>query len=547
MINSRNLFSFLLLPVLFLIVANASAQTGERWANSDPYGLLFNQYDPNFYTGFAPRVQEKARISIFLGRGNQVRLRLVLSEDSINNYLPDQVARHALYKEVIDKNIITLTTNKAWEHYDERMSSEGVAGMAARQSELNPAQWRALNLQAIEQLSPGRLHRIQRDFPAMLEQFYASLKAAEPAEKQSQEALQARLQLVNSFFPHRIYATGLSDEQGVVLDELVGLAQADNRAAFDPKATAFFTDITGGLYSININKLDFYEYTSVFPAGTYDALNTFEGHKIPRFSTTGVWTLIPREHGIGDVGMVDYISKAGYYGMMPMLPYQYAGGASYNAFHNPGISNWMGGHKLIPEAWKESTDNSLSGKPYLRSSITSRGPVSHGCTRMSPGHLSEFREMLPSTSDDMEGIRVFLNRSQCYDIFDIDGDGTEEAMGVQYYISFKGKSRVADKIWAQNTRKEFYDWLYADEIVYGEPGEVIVKSPYECDFVGLKAKLGPRHTNVKLYEAPYEPEYLQFYTINGIEATTSAGYDINRELRRVGYGYEVDRKTLRLE
>jgi hypothetical protein len=547
MINSRNLFSFLLLPVLFLIVANASAQTGERWANSDPYGLLFNQYDPNFYTGFAPRVQEKARITIFLGRGNQVRLRLVLSEDSINNYLLDQVARHALYKEVIDKNIITLTTNKAWEHYDERMSSEGVAGMAARQSELNPAQWRALNLQAIEQLSPGRLHRIQRDFPAMLEQFYASLKAAEPAEKQSQEALQARLQLVNSFFPHRIYATGLSDEQGAVLDELVGLAQADNRAAFDPKATAFFTDITGGLYSININKLDFYEYTSVFPAGTYDALNTFEGHKIPRFSTTGVWTLIPREHGIGDVGMVDYISKAGYYGMMPMLPYQYAGGASYNAFHNPGISNWMGGHKLIPKAWKESTDNSLSGKPYLRSSITSRGPVSHGCTRMSPGHLSEFREMLPSTSDGMEGIRVFLNRSQCYDIFDIDGDGTEEAMGVQYYIAFKGKSRVADKIWAQNTRKEFYDWLYADEIVYGEPGEVIVKSPYECDFVGLKAKLGPRHTNVKLYEAPYEPEYLQFYTINGIEATTSAGYDINRELRRVGYGYEVDRKTLRLE
>jgi hypothetical protein len=105
MINSRNLFSFLLLPVLFLTVANASAQTGERWANSDPYGLLFNQYDPNFYTGFAPRVQEKARITIFLGRGNQVRLRLVLSEDSINNYLPDQVARHALYKEVIDKTL----------------------------------------------------------------------------------------------------------------------------------------------------------------------------------------------------------------------------------------------------------------------------------------------------------------------------------------------------------------------------------------------------------------------------------------------------------
>ena len=550
----NNLIRCLLLSSLLLTANGLNAESSERWANSDPYGLLFNQYDPNFYTGFAPRVQEKDRITIFLGRGNQVRLRMVLSEDTINNYLPDQVARHDIYKEVIDKNIITLTTNKAWEHYDARVTSEDVAGMAARQSELSPEQWRELNLQAIEKLSPGRLHHIQRDFPAMLDRFYASLKATEAAagndskaKEQAQKAMQTRLRLVNDFFPHRIYATELSDEQGAVLTELISLAKAEDRTAFDPKATALFTDITGGLYPIDDGKLDFYEYISVFPAGTYDALNTFEGHKIPRFSTTGVWTLIPREHGIGDVGMVDYISKAGYYGLMPMLPYQYAGGSSYNAFHNPGISNWMGGHKLIPEAWKESTDNSRSGKPYLRSSITSRGPVSHGCTRMSPGHLSEFREMLPSTSDGMKGIRVFLNLSQCYDFYDIDGDGTDEVMGVQYYIAFKGKSRVANKIWAQNNRKDFYDWLYGDEIVYGEPGEVIVKNPYECEFVGRKAKLGPRHQNVKLYEAPYEPEYLQFYTINGVGATTSAGYDFNRELRRVGYGYQVDRKVLRLE
>jgi hypothetical protein len=556
--NSKNIISFLFLTTLLLTVAGVGAQTSERWVNPDPYGLLFNQYDPNFYTGFAPREQDRDRITIFLGRGNQVRLRLVLSEDAINNYLPDQVARHTIYKEVIDKNIITLTTNKSWELYDQRITNEDVADMAARRSELSPEQWRELNLQAIEKLSPGRLHHIQREFPAMLDQFYTSLKTAEPvtdkngkakklSKKQTLKALQTRLRLVNNFFPHRIYATELSDEQQAALDDLIALAQADQRTSFDPKATAFFTDITGGLYPVTDGKLDFYEYSSVFPAGTYDAMNTFEGHKIPRFSTTGVWPLIPREKGIGDVGMVDYISKAGYYGMIPMLPYQYAGGSSYNAFHNPGISNWMGGHKLIPKAWKESTDNSRSGKPYLRSSITSRGPVSHGCTRMSPGHLSEFREMLPSTSDGMQGIRAFLNLSQCYDIYDIDGDGSEEAMGVQYYIAFKGKSRVADKIWAQNERKDFYDWLYGDEIVYGEPGEVIVKKPYECEFVGRKAKLGPRHQNVKLYEAPYEPEYLQFYTINGVKATTSAGYDFNRELRRVGYGYQVDRKILRLE
>lgn len=550
MFTSKNVISCLLLSALLLGAASANAQTSVRWENSDPYGLLFNQYDPNFYTGFAPRVQEKERITIFLGRGNQVRLRLVLSEDAINNYLPDQVARHALYKEVIDAGIITLTTNKAWERYDERMSSADVAGMAARQGELTPEQWRELNLQAIEQLSPGRLHRIQRDFQTMLDQIYARVKTAtniDREENQTERDLQTRLRLINNFFPHRIYATDISDAQAAAGSDIVDLAQAGDRTAFDQKATAFFADITGGIYPLHNGKLDFYEYTSIFPAGTYDSLNTFEGRQIPLFSTTGVWTLIPREHGTGDVGMVDYISKAGYYGMMPMLPYQYAGGSAYNAFHNPGISNWMAGHKLIPEAWKESTDNSRSGKPYVRSSITSRGPVSHGCTRMNPGHLSEFREMLPSTSADMQGIRVFLNLSQCYDIYDIDGDGIDEAMGVQYYIAFKGKSRVADKIWAQNDRKDFYDWMYGDEIVYGEPGEVIVKAPYECEFVGSRAKIGPRHQNVKLYESPYEPEYLQFYTINGVTATTSAGYDFNRELRRVGYGYEVDRKILRLE
>ncbi|NOQ46207.1 MAG: hypothetical protein GQ559_05980 [Desulfobulbaceae bacterium] len=72
---------------------------------------------------------------------------------------------------------------------------------------------------------------------------------------------------------------------------------------------------------------------------------------------------------------------------------------------------------------------------------------------MSPGHLTEFREMLPSTSDGMKSIRVFLNLSQCYDVFDVDGDGTEEAMGVQYYIAFQGCRYVGRTL----VRKSFVD------------------------------------------------------------------------------------------
>ena len=200
--------------------------------------------------------------------------------------------------------------------------------------------------------------------------------------------------------------------------------------------------------------LDFYEFTSIFPMGSYDAMTTYQGNKIPKYVTTGLWWLIPRDHGKGITGMVDYISSRGYYGLMPMLPYQYAGGIAYNAFHNPGISNWMQGHPLIPTEWKKLTDGSRTGKPYLRSSITSRGPVSHGCSRLNSGHLIEFREMLPSTSAGMKGIRVFMPLSQCFDVYDLKGDGNEEVMGVQYYLAFRHtKSRVAQQIWDLVWRK----------------------------------------------------------------------------------------------
>lgn len=539
--KKRSSLGLVMLAIFLSSSVCYSAPYSERWKNTEPYGVLFNQYDPNFYTGFAPRVQERENITIHLGRGNQVRVRMVLTDESISSYIEDQVARHALYKEVIDKKVITLTTNLSWEAYDKKIQEEQLAALFAGKSEQTPDQWRQLNLETIARLNPGRLHHIERDFNSMSSDFSSVLKADSPPE-----TLKGKLELINSFFPHRIYLTDLTEEQDALFKELFALAKSDD-AAFTEKSKAFFSDITAGLYAVTDGKIDFYEFTTIFPAGTYDKTTTYKGRVIPMFTTTGVWTLIPREHGTGDTGMVDYISKAGYYGMMPMLPYQYAGGAAYNAFHNPGISNWMAGHPLIPKEWTTSTDNSRNGKPYLRSSITSRGPVSHGCTRMNPGHLSEFREMLPSTSDGMKGIRVFMNKSQCYDIYDVDGDGVEEAMGVQYYFAFQGKSRVANLIWAQNNRKDFYDWLYSDEIVYGEPGEVIVKKAVSCDFVKRKAVEGRIYENIKLYEAPYETEYLQFYTINGVKPTTHLGYEINRELRRVGYGYEVNRELLKLD
>ena len=58
---------------------------------------------------------------------------------------------------------------------------------------------------------------------------------------------------------------------------------------------------------------------------------------------------------------------------------------------------------------------------------------------------------------------------------------------------------------------------------------------------------GKTWRNLRLYEAPYQPETLQFYKIKGVDRLSHAGMDFNRELRRVGYGYEVDRAKLFLD
>ncbi len=542
MTKSLSLLLSSLLLALIAVPQEVSALSRDRWTNAQPYGVFFNDYDPNFYTGFVPRVQDADRIKIHLGRGNQLRVRMVLPDETVDNFVTDQVAKHDLYQEVIDAGVIELTANKAWEDYDKNFNESGLREVAAKKGTVSPEEWRQLNVQALEKLQPDRVYHIQKDFGQMTKEFYASLAAApEPKD------LGGKLDLVNGYFKNRIFAYDLTKEQDAALGELRALAKAGDEAGFNPKAAAFFADVTDGIYSIEDGKIDYYEYTAVWAAGTYDKTTKVNGQEMPWITTPGVWTFIPRMHGKGITGMVDYISSAGYYGLIPMFPYEYGGGIAYNAIHNTGISNWIQGHPLLPKEWKTYTDGSRNGKPYNRVAVTSRGPVSHGCTRLGSGHLAELREMLPSVSEDMKGIINYRNVSQCYDVFDRKGDGNEEVMGVQYYIAFRHTNeRVAKHIWAQNNREDFYKWLYGSDMNYGPIGDVTFNEACTGKFVKKKAKEGATYENIKLYEAPYEPETIQFYKIKGVSRLSRESMDFNREMRRVGAGYEVDRKKLRL-
>jgi hypothetical protein len=532
-----------LLLTLAVGVDAATALSRDRWTNSTPYGVFFNDYQANFYAGFVPREQDPNRIAMHLGRGNQLRLRIVLSEQTIAGYVPSQVARHSVYQELIDKQVILLTTNTAWETYDQRFKTEGIADLARRQDGMAPAEWRELNLRALAKLMPERVYHVQRDFGRLLDDFATRLATGEPPS-----TLEARLDAVNDLFPHRIFLTELSPARDAALTELTQLARGGDRGAFRSKAEAFFADVTDHIYPVQNGRLDYWELTAIYAAGTHDSTTTHDGHVIPAITTPGVWKLIPRLHGKGFLGMVDYISSETYYGLKPMLPYEYAGGITYNAIHNTGISNWIPGHPLLPKEWSKVTEGSRDGKAFRRVSLTSRGPVSHGCTRLNDGHLAELREMLPSTSKDMEGIVTYRNVSHCYDVFDPNGDGKDRVIGVQYYIAFRHTdSRVANQIWAQNDRESFYRWLYGDEMTYGPLNEVVMKDVCEGTFTGRKAREGKHHRGLALYEAPYEPETVQFYVIKGLDPLSEAGMDFNRELRRVGAGYSIDRAKLRLE
>jgi hypothetical protein len=533
----------LALVAVAAVAGYTSALSQDRWTDSTPYGVFFNDYDPNFHAGFVPRVQERERIKIHLARGNQLRVRMVLSDATLDHYLLDQVVKHDLYQELIEKEIVTLTSNTAWEDYHQRFEAEGLRELAARKGSLSEQKWRALNVETLGKLNPERLYRIQKDLGQLLADWAALLEASEPAED-----LGGKLDLVNEILPHRMFVYDLTEEQSAALALLVGLAKAGDEAAFRPEAEAFFHDLTDGIYEVRDGKIDYYEYTAIYPAGTYDVTTKHEGRTIPMITTPGIWYFMPRLHGTGMIGMVDYISAAGYYGLIPMFPYEYGGGSAYNSIHNTGISNWIAGHRLLPKEWSSYTGGSRNGKPYNRVALTSRGPVSHGCTRLGSGHLAELRELLPSTSKGMEGIVNYRNVSHCYDVFDRKGDGEVEIMGVQYYIAFRHtKSRVAKEIWAQNNRKDFYAWLYGDEMSYAPIGQVSFDEVCEGKFVERKAVEGKTWRNLTLYEAPYQPEMLQFYKIKGVDSLSHRGMEFNRELRRVGYGYQVDRKKLLLD
>jgi hypothetical protein len=530
-----------------LLVASASparAQEELKWDGSEPpTGIYFKWYEPSFYTGFAPRTQDPSRVHLELGRGSQTRVTVVLGEAELDHYLGDLEARRALYQELVDRKIIELTTNVEYEKFVKKLEEQRVAAHVAARSSMNAQEYRSKALEVMSALNPDRVFRIRIPMAKVAAQWHAALA------KGVGSTTGLKLDAANAALPERLNLNELTPAVDAALAKAAAVAasSAADSQPFRAETASFITTTSGGRYRASSDAVEAIEFTAIYPSGTADQLMTFEGNKIPDVGVTGVWPLIRRENGRGQLGMVDYLSTNPGYGFIPILGYQYAGGIAYNAFHNAGVRAQLNSTPFLPKEWRNVTSE-RDGKPMQNLWIVGRGPTSHGCTRLPSGHMSELRQIVPSENDAMVKVKNFRNKSECYDVFDLRGDGDSRVMGVQYYLAYKSHKHLPTRVYAPNKRDPFYRFLYGSNIEMGPIGSARIKDVPVCRFVGLrKAEVSSRLKDVPLHEAAYEPEKIQFYKIKPASFESGPGFHFNREIRKVGAGHTVDRKLLFLD
>ena len=540
--------SILLLGALGALGLNSAApvQAEDKfsWDGSKPApGVYLYWYEPSFYTGFAPRTQDRNRVHLELGRGNQQRMTLVLGPAELDAYLGNLLARRDTVQDMVARGVIELSTNKEFERFVQGLKDAGVEKAAAARASLGQDGYRAKSEEIMEKLNPDRVFRIRIPVDRVVAEWHTALSGL--------GAEGNRLDAANAVLPGRVNAYALSGAVEAELDKALAMVRSGKGAgdpAFRAQTIAFLGVATGGRYTVVGDQVSAVEFTAIYPAGTVKEWTQYKGRRLPEFGAAGVWTLIPREHGKGIMGMVDYLSTNPGYGFIPLLGYQYGGGITYNALHNAGVRSQLNSTRFLPKEWTRVAGERNPKRNYQNLWIASRGPTSHGCTRLPSGHMSELRDALPSSSQGLEGVPNFRNKPECYDVFDIDGDGRAEVMGVQYYLAYWGVDHTPVAAYAPNDRKGFYAWLYGDNIAYGPDGSATIKEVPVCRFTSLHNAAEARVlSDVPLYEAPFARESIQFYTIRRVSFDSKAGFTLNRELRRIGAGYEPDRKALLLD
>ncbi|MBT3236281.1 MAG: L,D-transpeptidase [Bdellovibrionales bacterium] len=497
---------------------------------------------PSFYVGFAPRVENHQNILFQVARGNQARLTAILDEQAVLTYLYQLKKRYDVYHRLMGSKFRPVHQNQLQLFYNiiesDRYNILGTieqfeAGQLTRQ------QLYSRSLQIMKELNRWRifqqdfdLNKIFVSWEQRVEHFISISGLSHGATIEDtltalEQNPQDSMVLVNEIMRGRIITTALSRAQQESLAELLwrkvnGELGRDSYLAL---VQQLFKQLADGLYNFRavvdgklVNalrcdqteqcRLSYPEFNGIYPVGSLRGTTTDRlGNKINRFATYGY------RHFVGSTRSgIDRIRGKKYYGWIPKMDYEKIG----NGIHNPAVITKLRERK---HRWLHQK----LGIPTEFDTLwaVSRGRVSHGCIRMAAGHIWEVRHIFPAESEATTKLRWLGSDSRDYDVFDIDGDGKDEVMGVDYLIGYSFKDRVGTGlIGASFDRQLFYRSLYGENgQVYLDQssGRYMVNRPFISYFLPPKGeeKVRPFSRQVAedlpLYQQPYEKDKIQFF------------------------------------
>jgi hypothetical protein len=494
------------------------AAGGERSAGDPPYGIYYDRREPSFYTGFAPRTPDPARLHLHVGRGNQLRVTAVLSDEVLTEYARDLSQRWRTYRTLVDAGRLVLTQNRTFDEFEQRLREVDLDRLIANESALSPAALRERNLALLERLNPGRVFRIRMSVDDVVRRWVAELH---PEDQHRPDAAR-RLELANLLLPNRLWVTELEPKTAADLDALVARAAAtDAVAQIRAPFLALLARLSGGRYPVRGDEIAFDEFTAIYPVGTFNEYTAWNGRRIPEYPTPGRRALTTHQRSL----TVDHIPTDESYSYSPWLPYMHVGTTMHNSFHTLWWQMEPAHTGFLPAAWQTVDRGSRDGKPFRYLWLLSRGPMSHGCTHVNAGHIAELRQLLPPDTERLYDVDVFYNQSPHYDVFDVDGDGTPEVMGVRYFVAYSLDGKEPRELRAPIERHAYYDWLYAGDLTFDPRDRGLFHDVRDARFVGRSATAGRAYARIELREAAYEPERVQFYHLVDIPFA--------RELRKV--------------
>lgn len=509
-------------------------------AATPSYGVFYERFEPTFYAGYAPRTLDPGRIELHVGRGNQVRATVVLSDEVLGSYAQDLLARYRTFRSLIDAGEIHLTQNVAFESLETTEQSLALEKLVADEKGLPAQAVRDRNLKLMERLNPGRVFRIRMPLDEVVGRWIAKATLADP------EPLDARRQveLLNAMLPTRLFVdlklldAATTAELKALVAEARRLGDAPRResaAALRPAFLRLFQRVTKDYYPVRADALEFAEFTALYPIGSANEFTLYKGRQIPLYPSPGRRQLMTHQRS----NTIDHIAEVPTYSYSPWLPYMHVSPTMHNAFHTPYWELRPDRAEFLPDALRTTPARTREGKRYPFAYLLSRGPASHGCTHVNPGHLVELRQLLPSGTDRLGEVAVFFSKSNLFDVFDIDGDFEPEVMGVRYFVAYSIRDDKPGSMRAPIERRPFYDWLYGGELQFDPDGRGFFTNVQDATFEGDRAVEGVTYGRIRLYEAAYEPERIQFYATRSIPFI--------RELRKVGADHPFSTTSARAD